>query len=290
MSDLILDHKFLAAVIGDPISHSLSPKIHNFLIKKYNIDGAYVAIQVGKNDLKQSVESLVKSGFAGFNVTIPHKEEIFKICDFVSKTAKLTGAVNTVIITEDKKLFGHNSDAEGFLNNLKNSQPNFDLKNKTVFVIGAGGAARAVVYAVIKLGAKKVVITNRNKNRALELIKNFADFASAKKCELTFSNDFAADLNACDLLVNSTSLGMIGQDELKIDLKNLPKTAIVYDIVYKPLMTNLLLAAEKKGNKIVTGLGMLVQQALVGFEAWFKQKPEMSEVSEMEEELIKQLN
>lgn len=287
MSAIELNHKFLAAVIGDPISHSLSPKIHNFLLKKYNIDGAYIAILVEKNNLKQSVESLVKSGFAGFNVTIPHKEEVFKICNFLSKTAKLTGAVNTIIITEDKKLFGHNSDAEGFLNNLKNSQPNFDLENKTAFVVGAGGAARAIVYAIIKSGAKKIIITNRNQNRALELIKNFADFTKEKNCELVVldAENFAKNLNNCDLLVNTTSLGMIGQESLNLDLSNLKKTAIVYDIVYKPLMTNLLLDAKKNGNEIVTGIGMLVGQALIGFEAWFKKKPEIDH--ELINELLK---
>lgn len=265
-----------AAVIGDPISHSLSPKIHGFLLDKYNIHGTYIPIQVSKAELQKCVQHLVDSNFAGFNVTLPHKEEIFKICDFKSKTAQLTGAVNTVIVTPDKKLFGHNSDAEGFLNNLKNSHPNFDLNGKNAFVIGAGGAARALVYAIIKSGAKKVVITNRNENRAVELIKNFADFAQEKNCELKYLAllDFEKNLDHCDLLTNSTSLGMQGQEALTIDLKNLQKDAIVYDIVYKPLMTDLLKSAESQGNKITTGIGMLIEQALIGFEACFKQKPQ----------------
>ncbi|NBV06165.1 MAG: shikimate dehydrogenase [Proteobacteria bacterium] len=269
--------KLLACVIGDPIAHSLSPKIHSFLLEKYNIFGTYIAIQVGKEDLKKCVQHLIDSDFAGFNVTLPHKEEIFKICDFKSKTANLTGAVNTVIITADKKLFGHNSDAEGFLNNLKNSAPEFDLKNKNSFVIGAGGAARALIYALIKSGVKKVVITNRNENRALELIKNFADFAKKNNCHLEFlsQKDFEKNLSNCDLLVNSTSLGMQGQQALEIDLNNLQKSAVVYDIVYKPLMTDLLNRSQNRGNKIITGIGMLIEQALVGFEAWFKQKPEI---------------
>ncbi|OFW80470.1 MAG: shikimate dehydrogenase [Alphaproteobacteria bacterium RIFCSPLOWO2_01_FULL_40_26] len=268
-----------AAVIGDPISHSLSPKIHNFFLKKYAIDGSYEAIRVTKNDLQKEVKSLVDQGFAGFNVTLPHKEEIFKICHHKSKTAKLTGAVNTVIITADKKLFGHNSDAEGFLNNLKNCAPEFDLKNKNAFIIGAGGATRAIVYALIKSGVKKIFITNRNKNRADELIKNFTNFATEKKCEMQFFNakNFEKNLISCDLLINSTSLGMIGQEPLLLDLKNLNSSTIVYDIVYKPLMTDLLKSAQKRKNKIITGIGMLVEQALIGFESWFKQKPEYDE-------------
>ncbi len=268
-----------SAVIGDPISHSLSPKIHNFFLQKYGIEGSYEAIKIAKDDLKKEVQNLVNQGFSGFNVTIPHKEEIFKICDFKSKTAQLTGAVNTVIITPDKKLFGHNSDAEGFINNLKNCAPEFDLNGKNAFVIGAGGAARAVVYALIKSGAKKICITNRNKIRAEELIKNFAKFSSEKKCELQFfdAENFEKNLSDCDLLINSTSLGMLGQAPLTLDLKNLKNSALVYDIVYKPLETELLSAAKKRGNKIVTGIGMLVEQALIGFEAWFKTKPESDE-------------
>ena len=270
------DKEIRAAVLGDPINHSLSPKIHGFLLDKYHINGTYIPIQVSKEELQKCVQHLVDNDFAGFNVTLPHKEEIFKLCDFKSKTAQLTGAVNTVIVMPDKKLFGHNSDAEGFSNNLKNSYPDFDLKDKNAFVIGAGGAARALVYALIKDGVKKVFITNRSETRAIELIKNFADFAKTKNCEIKFLNlaDFEKNLDQCDLLTNSTSLGMQGQEPLEIDLKNLQKDAIVYDIVYKPLMTDLLVNAQKRGNKITTGIGMLIEQALVGFEAWFKQKPQ----------------
>ena len=147
-----------AGVIGDPISHSLSPAIHNFFLKKYNINGSYEAILIKKENLQESVFKLVNQGFAGFNVTIPHKEEIFKICDFKSKTASLTKAVNTVIVTSDKKLFGHNSDCEGFLNNLKENFLDFSLENKNCFVIGAGGAARAIIYSLIKSQVKNIFI------------------------------------------------------------------------------------------------------------------------------------
>jgi shikimate dehydrogenase len=274
-----------AAVIGDPISHSLSPTIHNFFLKKYKIDGNYEAILVKKDKLKNAVEKMRQDGFSGFNITIPHKEEIFKLCDFKSRTAQLTGAVNTVVFTQDGKIFGHNSDAEGFFNNLKNSFPKLDLKGKNAFVIGSGGAARAIVYSLLKAGMKKIFITNRSESRALELIKNFSAFADEKNCEIKFlaEKNFAENLNECDLLVNSTSLGMTGQPTLEIDLKDLKKSAVVYDIVYKPLMTDLLKSAQKQGNKIVTGIGMLVEQALIGFELWFKQKPES------DEELIKTL-
>lgn len=276
-----------AAVIGDPISHSLSPIIHNFLLSKHQIAGDYSAILVKKDELKSFLNSAIENGLAGFNITIPHKEEIFKICDYKSKTATLTGAVNTVVITADKKVFGHNSDGEGFINHLKNSVSDFDLNGKTAFVIGAGGAARAIVYALLKAGAKKIYITNRSEIRAAELIKNFADFSAQKKSEIQFldKNSFEKKLGECDLLVNSSSLGMSGQEPLEIDLTTLNRAAIVFDIVYKPLMTDLLKAAELRGNKIVTGLGMLVFQALIGFELWFKQKPDEKFVKELFEVL-----
>ncbi len=279
--------KIKAAVIGDPISHSLSPKIHNFLLERHKIEGEYEAILVKKEEIKSFIKSAKEIGLAGFNVTIPHKEEIFKICDYKSKSATLTGAVNTVVITPDKKIFGHNSDAEGFSNHLKNSEPNFDLKNKTIFVIGAGGAARALIYALIKDEVGKIYITNRNQSRAEDLIKNFTEFAAKKKCELQFlkKEDFTKNLSKCDLLVNSSSLGMSGQEPLEIDLQNLNPQAIVFDIVYKPLITDLLKTSQARGNKIITGLGMLVFQALVGFELWFKQKPDEKFVKELFENL-----
>lgn len=248
-----------AAVIGDPISHSLSPKIHNFFLQQLGINGSYEAIRIQKDELREGVQRLVDQGFAGFNVTIPHKEKIFEICDELDEAARLTGAVNTVVITPEKKLRGLNSDVSGFLQNLKNSQPDFDLENKTCFVIGAGGAARAVVFGLIKSGVKKIYLTNRTP-------KNLFD------AEFLDRENFEKKLDECDLLVNTTSLGMVGQESLNLDLQNLKNSAILYDIVYKPLKTELLKSAENRGNKIVTGIGMLVEQALVGFEAWFGKK------------------
>lgn len=276
-----------AAVLGDPISHSLSPTIHRFLLEKHGLKGSYEAIKVEKSQLNTTIDSLINEEFAGFNITIPHKENIFQICDYKSKTALLTKAVNTVRITKDNKLFGHNSDAEGFINNLNYSQKNFILKNKTAFVIGAGGAARAIIYSLIKSEVKTIYINNRNQSRANELIHDFKDFAIEKNCTLSLltNQDFANQLHECDFLVNSTSLGMVGQEKLSIDLTHLNKEAVIYDIVYKPLMTDLLIAAQNRGNKIVTGIGMLIFQALVGFELWYAQKPEEKFIQELFEHL-----
>jgi shikimate dehydrogenase len=279
-----------AAVIGQPISHSLSPKIHNFLLQKHGIQGSYSAIEVPQNGLKNFVEFAISNNFAGFNVTIPHKEEIFKLCHFKSRSATLTGAVNTVFITPDKKLFGHNSDIEGFLKNLKYCQPNFQLANQNAFVIGAGGAARAVVFGLIKSAVKKIFITNRSAQKAEELIKDFTNFAAQKNCQIQFlpNETFLQNLNQANLLVNCTSLGMqsnLAASELKIDLTNANPQLVVCDIVYKPLITNLLKTAQSQQNPIVTGIGMLIFQALVGFEMWFGKKPEEKFVAQLFEEI-----
>jgi len=260
-----------AAVIGDPINHSLSPKLHGFLLQKYNVDGNYSAIHVLPENLAESIKSMVNSGFAGFNVTIPHKEKIFHLCDIKTQNALLTKAVNTVIITENKQILGENSDIAGFLNNLKYHQANFGLQNKTTHVIGAGGASRAIVCGLINSEVKNIFITNRNQQKALALIDDFKEFSTKKHVHLEFLNheNFEKSLENSDLLINATSLGMTGQPSLQLDLKNLNLQAIVYDIVYKPLMTNLLESAKNRGNKIVTGIGMLAFQAIVGFESWF---------------------
>jgi shikimate dehydrogenase len=279
--------KIKAAVIGDPISHSLSPKMHNFWLQQNNINGSYEAKLVKKENLEDAIKSMVDEGYAGFNVTIPHKEKMFELCNSKTEKANLTKAVNTVTISNGK-LHGDNSDCEGFLENLKFFEPNFSLKNKNAFLIGSGGAARAIVFALINSGAKKVFITNRNQQKTQILINDFQVFAKKNNVELQFlaQEEFVQNLNQCDLLINSTSLGITGQPPLELNLKNLQKSAIVYDIVYKPLMTNLLKQAKTNGNKIVTGIGMLAFQGAVGFEYWFKQKPKVT--NELLEFLIKE--
>lgn len=267
-----------AAVIGDPISHSLSPKIHRYFLQKYSINGSYEAIHLTKESLLSGVQDIINQGFAGFNVTIPHKEEIYRICETHSEVAKHTKAVNTVKIINGK-LFGDNSDAEGFLQNLKKSQPDFFLKDKTAFVIGAGGASRAIIFALLDSGIKKIFLTNRNKERALTTIKDFSQLTDKKKTLICYydNEEFCKRLDESDILINTTSMGMIGQSPLLINIKNIKKSSIVYDIVYKPLITELLNQAGQNENKIVTGIGMLIEQALVGFQYWFGIKPTISE-------------
>ncbi len=274
----------VAGVIGDPISHSLSPQIHNYLIKKHNIEGIYFPFKVSKNDLEFFIKKFTqKPNFKGFNVTLPHKEDIFKICDHLSKTALAVKAVNTIIITKDQKLFGHNSDGEGFINNIKQNSPKFNFKDKNIVILGSGGATRAIYFSLLREGVKKITISNRNEIKAKNLINDFKDDFSNSTLNLVSWDNKEDPLKDCDLLINCTSLGMVGKDNLAIKLDNLNKDAVVTDIVYNPLITNLLKEAKDRGNQIVTGIGMLVNQALVGFEAWYGVKPEV------DEELIKLL-
>lgn len=271
----LIKHK-KAGVIGDPISHSLSPRIHNYLLKKYNIEGSYEAFLVQESELEKKVHSFIDQGISGFNVTIPHKEEIFKICDHLSKTATAIKAVNTIIVTKDKKIFGHNSDGQGFINNIKENS-NFDFKDKNIVILGAGGATRAIYFSLLKEGVKRIIITNRTPLRAQSLINDFKN--EFKNCHQTLIDwdKKEESLNDCDLLINCTALGMKGKDELEINLDNLNKNAVVTDIVYNPLMTKLLKDAQARRNEVVTGIGMLIHQALVGFEAWYGVKPEVDE-------------
>lgn len=269
----------LAAVIGDPISHSLSPFIHNFFLKKYQIEGRYEAVRLEKDKFLSGLQELVKQGFIGFNITIPHKESAISFCSKLSEAAKIIGAVNTISINSDK-IYGDNSDSFGFLKNLENEQPDFSLKNKNVFLIGAGGASRAVIYALISKKVRKIFITNRSKEKAMKLIADFSDFAMIYEVNLEFLEieTFSKKLSICDLLINSTSLGMQGAEALKLNIDSLENIAPVYDLVYKPLNTELLNAATNRGNPVITGIGMLIEQAKLGFFSWFGIYPESDDM------------
>lgn len=267
----------IAAVIGDPIGQSLSPHLHNYLLKKHYIDGIYIPLKITVDGLAEFLKSLSTLGFSGCNVTIPHKEAALKLCDRLSESALAIGAVNTIVVDDQGKLFGDNSDGIGFINNIKttllNTCPSFNFSNKKVTVLGSGGAARAIVFALIKEGVTEINIVNRQIQKAENLINDFKKFKHNTNLAALYWDSLGAHLPDTDLLVNTTPLGMKGQGQLVIDLTNLKKSAIVCDIVYKPLMTELLLNAQKQGLPIVTGIGMLIYQGLVGFEAWFKTKP-----------------
>lgn len=257
----------IAGVIGWPVTHSLSPILHNYWLAQHAIDGAYIPLSVNPDRLQEAMRALPLLGFSGVNLTLPHKELVLPMLDSVDKKATAIGAVNTVIVTSEGKLHGTNTDAEGFLENIR---PALKTTAKAV-LLGAGGAAKAVAYALSEAGFKEIVIINRSLNKAEALV---ASFPNAKASSWENRN---TALENTDLLVNATSLGMTGKDPLDIDLSALPVSALVTDIVYAPLITPLLQAAKTRGNPIVDGLGMLLYQAVPGFEAWFGARPQVTE-------------
>ncbi len=271
-----VDNKTIkAGVIGWPIEHSLSPKLHGYWLEKYNILGKYKKIPVPKGMLEETLNNLRDKGYAGCNITIPYKEDAFKLMDSLDDTAKAIGAVNTVVIDENKKFHGINTDAYGFIQNLYNTVPDWQAKDTKAIILGAGGASRAVLYALIQSGVPEIYILNRTLEKAQLLAE---DFKIGNNCTIyakEWSNDY--DLfESTSLLINTTSLGMNNNSGIELDIiSKLPKTAIVYDLVYTPLYTKLLKDAEDKGCKIVTGIGMLINQAIPAFKKWFNKKPEI---------------
>jgi shikimate dehydrogenase len=255
------------AVIGHPIAHSKSPLIHGYWMKQHGIDGTYEAIDIAPEDLSARLHDLANQGYGGVNVTVPHKEAVYDLCDDLDDAAQKIGAVNTVVF-KGGKIHGRNTDAFGFMENLRQSQPEYDFTEKTALVLGAGGAARAVVYGLLQAGVSRIVISNRTESRARVLCD------MNPKCidVLPWSQH---DLAAFDIIVNTTSLGMTGKPGLDIDLGALHADAVVADIVYAPLMTDLLKRAQARGNPVVTGIGMLLHQARPAFEAWHGVMPDV---------------
>ena len=256
--------------MGWPVSHSLSPRLHGYWLRQYGIDGAYLPLAVDPAGFEDAVRGLAALGFRGANVTVPHKEAAFAAMDRLSETAKRLGAVNTIVV-EDDGLFGDNTDGFGFLENLRAGAPGLDIAGRPVTVLGAGGAARAVVAALTDAGAAAVRIVNRTVARTDALAADLGGPIVAFGWDAA-----AAALADAALLVNTTSLGMDGQPPLELDLGALPTDTVVTDIVYNPLETPLLAAARMRGNAAVDGLGMLLHQARPGFEAWFGRAPEVT--------------
>jgi shikimate dehydrogenase len=259
-----------ACVIGWPAGHSRSPLIHNFWLAHAGIDGAYERAAVAPEDFPDFVRRLREHGYIGANVTIPHKEAAFRLVDEASETAHALGAANTLWF-EDGRLMGDNTDVRGFLAHLDDAAPGWDAAAPAT-VLGAGGAARAVVFALLTRGVRDLRLVNRTKARAAALAE------SAGAAVRVYGWDALAEaLDGAGLLVNTTSLGMAGQPALDIDLAPLSPEAVVYDIVYVPLETELLEAARARGLRTVDGLGMLLHQAVPGFARWFGVVPRVTE-------------
>lgn len=260
-----------AGVIGWPIGHSLSPRLHGFWLEKYGIDGTYDPIAVDHKNFEQTVKTLSERGFAGTNVTVPHKEAALQAVDEVDDHAARIGAVNTIVVLENGSLRGSNTDGFGFLENLKACAPEWRADVGPAVVLGAGGASRGVAAALVDAGVPEIKLVNRTESRALEVAK---DIGGPIKTIPWDQRD--AVLQDAALVVNTTTLGMVGKPQLELSLNQLPEAALVTDIVYAPMETALLKSAKDRGNLIVDGIGMLLHQARPGFAAWFGKEPEVT--------------
>lgn len=257
----------LAGVIGYPVAHSRSPRLHGHWLRRYGILGHYVPLQIKPEDLENCLAVLPKMGFVGANVTIPHKEIVLSLADHITPLARRIGAANTLTFT-DRGIEADNTDAHGFTWNILDNAPQWAPQRAAV--IGAGGASRAVIAALQERGGTEIRLTNRSPERAARLAAEFGVTAVPWV-------EREAMLEGCDTLVNTTSLGMTGQPPLPLRLDSLPTTAIVNDLIYTPLQTPLLTAAQARGNRAIDGLGMLLHQAAPGFERWFGVAPSVDQ-------------
>lgn len=258
----------LAGVIGHPIAHSRSPALHGFWLRRYGVKGHYIPMDVAPADLEATLRHLPKIGFVGLNVTIPHKEAVLKIADVITDRAALIGAANTLIFRKDGKIHADNTDGAGFIANLRQNAPDWVPAAGPAAVFGAGGAARAVVAALIEVGVPEIRISNRSRPRA-EALR--ADFGA--KLVVYDWVQAANMLEGAATVINTTSLGMAGKPEFRVPLDALEPGAVVNDLVYNPLKTQFLQEAEARGAVTVDGLGMLLHQAAPGFERWFGPNP-----------------
>ncbi len=259
----------LAGVVGWPVAHSLSPRLHAHWLAAHAIDGAYVPLPVRREDFARVVGALRRAGFAGINVTVPHKEAAFAIAHEVDDAARETGAVNLLLFHDGGRIEGRNTDAAGLAASLTEELGKTALAGKDVTILGAGGAARAAVLALKGLGARDVRIVNRHRARAETLARTLP-------IAVFGWSEISKALDGAQLLLNATSAGMDGQPPLDLSLDALPRNAIVCDVVYNPLDTALLLAARAGGHRTVDGLGMLMHQAVPAFAAFYGETPKVT--------------
>jgi shikimate dehydrogenase len=262
----------LAGVIGHPISHSKSPKLHNYWLSKYNINGFYIPFSITTENLQKSIRSLIDLGFKGVNITIPHKTNVLSFADSITDRASLIGAANTLYFSKNGKIHADNTDGYGFIQNIIDAEPNFDFYDKTAIIYGAGGSARAIASALITNGIKEVGITNRTRSKAQIISENLG-----AKVTVVDWRTAPETIGKADIIINATSMGMVGQPDFSQPITRAPKTALVVDIVYNPMVTDLIKQANALKLKTVGGIGMLINQAVPGFEHWFQKTPVIDE-------------
>tara|TARA_B100001109_G_scaffold59435_1_gene48189 strand:- start:188 stop:952 length:765 start_codon:yes stop_codon:yes gene_type:complete len=254
--------------------------MHNYWLKQNKLNGYYVPIKVELENFEETIWTLVSMGFSGVNVTIPHKLSALKIADESSSTAQYIGAANTLTFTKENKIYADNTDAYGFINNIKCKYPDWDPKKGMSVVLGAGGASRAVIAALLSEGSKEIIVLNRTIEKAEALKEDYDNKITVESWKNI--NEVVA---SCSNIINTTSLGMNNESLIAIKPNAIPETALVSDLVYTPLETNFLKMAKNRGSRTVDGLGMLIHQGVPGFEAWFGQKPLVTE--ELRKILIK---
>lgn len=262
----------LAGVIGSPIAHSKSPQLHGYWLKKYGIKGFYIPLDIAAADLRDVLKTLPKAGFVGVNVTIPHKEAALEIADDVTERASLIGAANTLTFQKDGRIHADNTDGYGFIENLKSGAQSWNPTQGAAAIIGAGGAARAVIVSLIKAGVPEILLSNRTRARADQLQSDFGD--QIKVIEWQEADGM---FEKASLVVNTSSLGMVRKQPMELSLEGLRNSTVVTDLVYTPMKTRLLEVAEDKGCVTVDGLGMLLHQGVPGFERWFRRRPEVDD-------------
>lgn len=260
------------AVLGHPVSHSLSPRLHGYWLKQYAIKGSYEAKDVLPEALGDVLTSLSADGYRGVNLTVPHKETALSWINKIDDTAARIGAVNTVVVCQDGTLSATNTDAYGFIENLRAQVGELSPFFKKTVILGAGGAARAACVALMDAGAEEIILINRSRDKAEKIKTDLGGNIQTGDWEKRDSLLFGAGL-----LVNATSLGMKKMPPLELSLENLPQAALVTDIVYNPLTTPLLRQAQVRGNKVVDGIGMLLYQAQKAFELWHGILPEVDD-------------
>ncbi|MEC9432874.1 MAG: shikimate dehydrogenase [Pseudomonadota bacterium] len=262
----------LAGVLGWPIAHSRSPRLHRHWLARHGIEGDYITLGIEPRDFEAAFQALPLLGFRGVNVTIPHKESVLRFATKVSDRAALIGAANTITFREDGSVYADNTDGYGFLENLRAGAPGWRGAEGPALVLGAGGAARAIISALLSDGAPEIRLANRTRSRAEFLADQFG--AKVHVVDWLHAEDA---MEGVATIVNTTALGMTGQQALPFSLKRAPRTALVHDIVYSPLITPLLEEAQSRRMRWVDGLGMLLHQGRPGFEAWFGVAPEVDD-------------
>jgi len=265
------DRFLLAGVMGWPVMHSRSPMLHNYWFKKHELAGTYVPLAIRPEGLAAALRALHPLGFAGCNLTIPHKEQAMTLVDEVDALAKAIGAISCVVVRPDGSLSGTNNDCYGFIHAIKQEQPGWRADSGPIVVIGAGGGSRAVCCGLAQEGAREIKLVNRTLDRAQAIARGFGGPIRA----LPWDERHEA-LEGAAMVVNTTSCGMVGQPALDINLDKLPKNALAADIIYIPLETPFLAAAHKRGNRTVNGLGMLLNQGRPAWKAWFGIEPEVT--------------